>query len=129
MKAPRWINKHALLLLHGVSLARFGGADGIRDEGLIDASLARAQNQLRYGHAKDLADLAAAYAFGFAKNHPFVDGNKRMAFLSCGLFLEINNKHLAAEPADAISAVVALADGTISEPQFAAWIRKNLRQV
>lgn len=127
MKKPRWIVKDALLPLHGVSLARFGGEEGIRDEGLLDSTLARPLNQLNYGEAKDLADLAASYAFGFAKNHPFVDGNKRMAFLSCGLFLEMNGKRLKAGPADAIAAVVALADGTIGEAQFAAWIRKNWR--
>lgn len=126
MTEPRWIEKQALLLLHGVSLARFGGEDGIRDEGLLDSALARPRNRFLYGEAKDLIDLAAAYAFAFAKNHPFVDGNKRMAFLSCGLFLEMNGARLEAGPADAIAAVVALADGTISEAQFAAWVRENL---
>lgn len=126
MTEPRWIEKQALLLLHGVSLARFGGEDGICDEGLLDSALARPRNRFLYREAKDLADLAAAYAFGFAKNHPFVDGNKRMGFLACGLFLEMNGTRLKAAPADAISAVVALADGTIGEAQFAAWVRENL---
>jgi death-on-curing protein len=127
MKEPRWIEKDALLLLHGVALARFGGDEGIRDEGLFDAALARPRNRFAYGEAKDLADLAAAYAFGLAKNHPFFDGNKRAAFLACGVFLEINNKKLRPETTDAIAAVVALAAGAIGEPQFAAWIRANWR--
>ena len=125
MKEPRWIEKQALLLLHGVSLARFGGEDGIGDEGLLDSALARPRNRFLCSEAKELADLGAAYAFGFAKNHPFVDGNKRMGFLSCGLFLEMNGRRIEATPADAISAVVALADGTIGEAQFAAWVREN----
>jgi death-on-curing protein len=127
MKEPRWIDKHALLLMHGVALARFGGDEGIRDEGLLDAALARPRNRFAYGDAKDLADLAAAYAFGLAKNHPFLDGNKRAAFVACAVFLEMNGKKLRPEIADAIEAVIALAAGAIAEPQFAAWLRANQR--
>lgn len=127
MKEPVWVGKDALLFLHGASLARFGGAEGIRDEGLLESALARPINLFRYEPKKDLADLAASYAFGFVKNHPFVDGNKRAAFIACGVFLDINGKKLIADMADAVSAVVALADGTIGEPEFAAWIRVNWR--
>ncbi len=127
MKEPIWLEREALLLLHGVALARFGGAEGIHDEGLLDSALSRPINLVRYRQANDLADLAASYAFGFAKNHPFVDGNKRMAFLACGVFLDLNGKTLDAEIPDAIAAVTALADGTIGEREFAVWIRENWR--
>ncbi len=127
MKEPVWLTRDALLLLHGTSLARFGGAEGIRDEGLIDSALARPVNLYNYGLANDLADLAASYAFGLIKNHAFTDGNKRIAFLACGMFLEKNGTTLLAGSADAISAVMALADETIAEREFAAWIRANWR--
>jgi death on curing protein len=125
MKEPQWIEKEALLLLHSMSLARFGGPEGIRDEGLLESALARPKSLFHYGQASDLADIAASNAFGIVKNHAFVDGNKRAGFLACGLFLELNGKALVATAADAIAAVTALADGTIGEGEFAAWIRAN----
>jgi death-on-curing protein len=127
MKEPIWLDREAMLLLHGVAVARFGGAEGISDEGFLDSALARPINHFRYRQGSDLADLAASYAFGFAKNHPFTDGNKRMAFLACGVFLGLNGKTLDAEIPDAIAAVVALAQGAIGEREFAAWIRANWR--
>lgn len=127
MKEPRWVHREGLILLHGVSLARFGGAEGIRDEGLLDSALNRPVNRYHYAEpgACDLADLAASYAFGLVKNHAFVDGNKRIALLACGVFLGANDKKLDASPADMIAAMLALADGSIGESEFAAWIRKN----
>lgn len=127
MEEPVWIEKEALLLLHGTGLARFGGADGIRDEGLLESALARPLNLFHYGQANDLADLAASYAFGLVKNHAFIDGNKRAGFLACGLFLEMNGKALHAAVPDAIAAVIALADGSIGEREFGEWIRQNWR--
>jgi death-on-curing protein len=124
---PVWLEKQALLLLHRASLARYGGADGVHDEGLLESALARPINLFHYGRASDVAEFAASYAFGLAKNHAFVDGNKRTAFLACGVFLELNGIKLNANPADAIQAVIALADGSIGEQEFAAWIRKNSR--
>lgn len=129
MKEPIWVFKQAILHLHGVSLARFGGASGMRDEGLFDGALARPLNLFHYGGENDLAAFAAAYAFGIAKDHPFIDGNKRTAFLACGVFLDINGSPLAAMPDDAISAMLALAAGTIGEAHFAAWIRANHPEV
>jgi death-on-curing protein len=126
MKEPKWLDKEALMLLHGMSLARFGGAPGIRDEGLLESALIRPINQFDLGSDLDLVDIAAAYAFGLGKNHAFVDGNKRIAFLACGLFLEQNGKRLNAEPLDAIAAVMALAAGDIGEKEFAAWLRGNI---
>jgi death-on-curing protein len=129
MKAPAWIDKEALLLLHGASLARFGGAEGLRDEGLLDSALARPVNKFNYAQSDDepldLAELAAAYAFGLVKNHAFIDGNKRAAFLACGVFLAINGKKFDAPAAETIAAVMALADGAMGEREFAAWIRRH----
>ncbi len=123
MKEPTWLEKEAVLLLHLTSLARFGGSEGLRDEAALEAALARPRNRYAYKGSVDLADLAAAYAFGFAKNHPFVDGNNRAAFMSFGVFLEINGVTLRAAPAEAVAAVVALADGSMSEREFSTWLR------
>lgn len=129
MSGPVWLEREALLLLHRVALARFGGADGIRDEGLLDSALARPVNLLGYQPDCDIQALAAAYAFGLVRNHPFVDGNKRAGFLACGLFLEVNGLRLDADQADATSAVFALADGSIGEAEFAAWLRAHARAI
>jgi death-on-curing protein len=126
MSGPRWIDKRALLLLHDESLAEHGGASGLRDEGLLDSALARPVNLAAYGDP-DIADLAAAYAYGLAKNHPFVDGNKRAAFLGAGLFLALNGKRLAASQADATVAVFGLAAGELTEEEFAHWIRDHAK--
>ena len=120
----RWIDKNLLLLLHDESLSEHGGLSGMRDEGLLDSALARPQNLAAYKEA-DIAALAAAYCFGIAKNHPFVDGNKRAAFLAAGLFLLLNGTKLTASQADATHAVLGVAAGEISEAQFAEWIRQN----
>ncbi len=122
---PRWISKKALLLLHEESLATFGGASGMRDEGLLDSALARPQNTHAYTPECTLADLAAAYGFGLAKNHALVDGNKRVAFLAIGLFLAINGRKLVADKVDAIQTMLALAAGDLDEKALAAWIQKN----
>ena len=123
-KAWRWIDKRLLLILHDESLAEHGGASGLRDEGLLDSALARPLNLLAYG-SPDAADLAASYGFGLAKNHAFVDGNKRAAFLSVGLFLALNGFRLNAAQADATLTVMSVASGDIDEPTFARWIRAN----
>lgn len=121
----RWIDRRLLILLHDESLAMHGGASGIRDEGLLVSALARAPNLAHYG-TPDLADLAAAYAYGLAKNHPFVDGNKRAAFLSVGLFLGLNGQRLTASQAEATVAMFSLAASEIDESTFAAWLRQRL---
>ncbi len=126
-KAPAWVAKRALLLLHQESLAQFGGAAGLRDEGLLDSALARPINKYTYEGCLDLATLAAVYGFGLVRNHAFVDGNKRAAFLAVGVFLMINGQRVAAKPIDAIEAVTSLSDGSIDEARFAEWIRKNIR--
>jgi death-on-curing protein len=125
-RAPKWIDKRALLLLHEESLAMFGGARGMRDEGLLDSALARPINKHHYDGVEGLAELAAAYGFGVAKNHAFVDGNKRAAFLSIGLFLAINGARLQADRIDAIRTIFALAAGEVDEAGLAKWIGANL---
>jgi death-on-curing protein len=120
----RWIDRQALLLLHDESLAEHGGSSGLRDAGLFDSALARPLNLVAYGDP-DYADLAAAYGVGLAKNHPFVDGNKRVAFLSVGLFLFLNGYRLAAGQAEATVVMLDVAAGENDEADFAAWIRAN----
>ena len=127
MKQPNWINRKALLYLHSASLATFGGSTGIRDEGLLDSALARPQNRLLYSPESDLFDLAASYGFGPARNHPFVDGNKRAAFHSAGLFLSINGYELVVDQLDAIQTIVRLAAGEMAEQDFALWVRQNAK--
>jgi death-on-curing protein len=122
---PRWISKKALLFLHEESLATFGGASGLRDEGLLESALARPQNIHAYNPDCTIADLAASYAFGLAKNHPFVDGNKRAAFLAMGVFLSINGLKLIADQVDAIQTMLAVAAGELEERGLADWIHKN----
>jgi death-on-curing protein len=120
-----WIDRRLLVLLHDESRAQHGGAAGLRDEGLLESALARPLNLAAYG-APDVAALAAAYAYGLAQNHPFVDGNKRAAFLSVGLFLGLNGWRLSATQAEATVAMFGLAAGEIDEATFAAWLRQRI---
>jgi death on curing protein len=120
----RWIDRQALLLLHGESLAEHGGGAGLRDEGLLDSALAKPLNLVAYGDP-DHADLAASYALGLAKNHPFVDGNKRAAFLALGLFLYLNGWRLRTDQANATLTMLAVAAGDITETELATWIRDH----
>ncbi len=124
MSQWRWVDKQLLIMLHDESLAMHGGASGVRDEGLLDSALNRAPNLAMYG-APDIAELAAAYGVGLAKNHAFVDGNKRVAFLSVGLFLGVNGYKLNASQVDATLTMLAVAGGDVSEQNFADWIRNN----
>jgi len=123
----RWIDRQALVLLHDESLAEHGGSPGLRDEGLLESALARPKNLAAYG-APDLADLAAAYGVGLAKNHPFTDGNKRAAFLAVGLFLALNGHRLAATQLEATMTMLGVAAGDIDEAAFAAWIRVSRKR-
>ena len=113
-----------LLLLHDESLAEHGGDSGMRDEGLLDSALAWPENLAAY-EQPDFAALAASYCVGLAKNHPFVDANKRAALLATGLFLLLNGKKLTASQADATLAILGVAASEISEAEFAAWVRRN----
>ncbi len=122
-----WIDRRALELLHDESLAVHGGASGLRDEGLLESALARPLNLVAYG-APDVHELAAAYGVGLAKNHPFVDGNKRAAFLAVGMFLALNGWRLTAPQADATLTMLAVAAGQMDEPTFARWLRQHCQK-
>ena len=125
MSTWRWVDQRTLMLLHEESLAEHGGAPGLRDEGLLKSALARPLNLLSYGQP-DVADLAAAYGVGLAKNHPFVDGNKRAAFLAVGLFLALNGQHLVTTQLDATLTMLGVASSDLDEAAFAAWIRSHI---
>ncbi len=117
----RWINRRALELLHDESLAEHGGAPGLRDEGLLESALARPLNLAADG-SPTVFELAAAYGVGLAKNHPFIDGNKRAAFLSVGVFLALNGYRLKATQADAALTMLGVAAGQMDESTFARWL-------
>ncbi len=123
MSAWKWVNRQVLLLLHDESLAEHGGASGLRDQGLLESALARPLNLALY-EKPDVADLTAAYCVGLAKNHAFIDGNKRAAFLAVGLFLALNGYRLSATQADATLIMLSVASGGLPEADFANWIRK-----
>ena len=125
MNTPwRWIDQRVLLLLHDESIAEHGGAPGIRNPGLLESALARPLNLAACGEP-DFADLAASYGVGLAKNHAFVDGNKRAAFMAVGLFLALNGWRLTASQAEATLAMIDVASGALDEAAFAAWLRAH----
>jgi death-on-curing protein len=129
MSEPIWVRRETLELLHSESIAEHGGADGLRDEGLFESALARPQNLLAYEGITDLSRLAACYAYGLAKNHAFVDGNKRVAFIAAGVFLRLNGWRLVADQAQATLVILSVASGAFSEKQLAEWIANNIRRV
>lgn len=124
MTEPEWLDTDIVLDIHAEQLAIFGGGDGIRDLGLLESALARPLNKFAYGET-DLAALAAAYAFGIARNHPFVDGNKRAAFGSMIVFLGLNGIDLDVPPEDATAIILEVAAGGIDEDGLARWLRDN----
>ena len=119
---PVWVARELVYVLHERLLAEHGGAPGLRDEGLLASALARPRQIRAYGDP-DLCALAAAYAYGLVQNHPFVDGNKRVAFMVAYVFLARNGRRLVAPEADATAMVMALAAGETDEKAFAAWLR------
>ena len=123
---PNWLDTAVALAVHDRQLAEHGGGSGLRDPGMLESALARPINAWSYGEA-DPAALAAAYAFGVARNHPFVDGNKRTAWVLARLFLAANGHELHFEPADAVAAMLALAAGELSEDEMADWLRSRLK--
>lgn len=122
----RWVPKGTVFGIHGKSLAAYGGADGVRDEGLLESALARPENLSAYGDPTPF-DFAAAYAFGIVRNHPFIDGNKRTAFLTAALFLDLNGHVLDAPEPEATATMLAFASGEVSEQDFALWLKTNSR--
>lgn len=125
MKTPKWVDRRALVLLLGETLAEHGGLPGLRDDGAFDASLARPRHLFAYEPESDLPRLAAAYGFGIVRNHPFMDGNKRAGFLAMGLFLARNGQQLTADPVEAIAVILRLAEGKMTELELASWVRQN----
>lgn len=124
-----WIERTLVLTLHDRILAEYGGSSGVRDDNLLGSALARPQQLYAYGDPQpDLADLAASLAFGLARNHPFVDGNKRTAYVSCETFLNLNGAELVAEIQDKYIATLALAEGKLSVEHFATWLRLHMSQ-
>ncbi len=123
-----WLDPPALLAAHDEQLAEHGGAPGIREQGLFESALARPQNLAANGDP-DVADLAAAYGFGLAKNHPFIDGNKRTALVALESFLMLNGFELLADDGHTVMAILSVASGAFNENELAAWIRKNIRLV
>jgi len=124
MSEPIWLDVHEVIDMHAEQLEMFGGPEGIRDQGMLESAIARPLNGWHYGES-DLATLAAAYAFGLAKNHPFVDGNKRIAFHAMMVFLHSNGIAFAPEPAHATAIILSLAAGEVSEESLTRWIRDN----
>jgi death on curing protein len=121
---PNWLTYEQALAIHSRQLRRFGGATGLRDEGMLRSALERPANKWQYEQA-DLATLAATYPFGLAKNHAFVDGNKRVAFLAMVVFLRKNGVRFAPEQAQSTKIILALAAGEVSEESLTRWIRDN----
>ena len=124
MKRPYWLTREECLALHDMMLAYYGGIAGVRDDNLLDSALARPQQLFSYGKPT-MADMAAAYAFGIVKNHPFLDGNKRTGFMMGAGFLERNDLRLDATEIEATMQTLALAAGEIGEADYARWLRAN----
>lgn len=119
-----WLDRQVLLAVHDEQLAEHGGAAGVRDPGLFESALARPQQLACYGEP-DVYALAAAYGCGLARNHPFIDGNKRTAFVAVELFLLLNGVALVAGDADCVLTMLAVAEGSLEEPAFADWLRRH----
>lgn len=127
MSAPWiWIAREVIVAIHEMQLAEHGGLEGVRDAGLLDSALGRAPNLAAYG-TPDAAALAAAYGWGLARNHPFIDGNKRTAFVATELFLSLNGFELMADDANCVLTMLSVAAGDLAEDAFAAWLRQHAR--
>lgn len=124
MLEPEWLTADLIVDMHREQLERFGGPPGIRDAGLLESACARPMNRWAYGEQR-ISALAAAYAFGLARNHPFIDGNKRIAFQALYVFLALNGLRLTASPRGAADTILALAAGELDENALAAWIEMN----
>ena len=126
MAEPLWLREDVVLAIHRRQLAEHGGSGGLRDPGLLDSALARPKNLLSYSAEEpDLALLAASYAWGLARNHPFVDGNKRTAYVVCRTFLRLNGRDLDAPQEEKALTFLRLAEGRLTEQELVAWIREH----
>ena len=124
MIAPEWVAYDVVLAIHEAQLAEHGGSAGIRDKGLLQSALARPQNVYAYSETATVYDLAAAYAIGLARNHPFIDANKRTAWVVCASFLELNGMNVIAAQEDVVSTMLGVADGTISDEALSHWLQE-----
>jgi death on curing protein len=128
MTTPKWLPKEAVLAMHERQIAEHGGGSGVRSEELLLSALQRPQDKTNYG-TPDIADLAAAYAFGISRNHPFIDGNKRTALVAARTFLLYNGFQIAATNESKLSTMLSLAAGTLTEEELALWFRKHLKPI
>ena len=126
MTDPRWLSRRLVLMLHRRQIEEHGGTHGLRDEGLLDSALARAQQKHTYEPDSDLATLAAAYGFGLAKNHAFVDGNKRIAFVAMYVFLALNGHDLDVPEPEVVTVMEGVAASAMDESALAAWLRRAM---
>jgi death-on-curing protein len=127
MKEPVWLDRVDCLAIHEVMLGQYGGLAGLRDENMLESAIARPRHQFAYDRP-ELAELAAAYAAGIIRNHPFLDGNKRTGFMTAMAFLELNGFEFTAAEVDAVVQTLALAAGALDEAGYAAWLKKNSRR-
>jgi death-on-curing protein len=125
-KEPRWLSRLVVDAVHTDQLREHGGLSGVRDENALESALARPQQRWHYGQEVDVAALAAAYAFGLVKNHPYRDGNKRIGLLALVTFLGINGFDFDGTDEEVVAAMLMLADGTLSEEQLADWVRSHI---
>ena len=126
MTEPRWLALVHVLAIHSDQIKTHGGSAGLRDRGLLESALERPKNQFHYGSDPDLASLAGAYGFGLANNHPFVDGNKRVAFQAMYLFLGLNGFRIEAPEEAVVSLILSLAAGEFNETELADWVRRHI---
>lgn len=122
---PAWLTRLTVDVVHRTQVDEHGGHHGVRDESLLESALGRPRNRWGYDEDVDLADLAASYAHGIARNHPFLDGNKRTAFMAAYTFLDVNGLALDAPEAEAVAAMRALSTGELGEEEFAEWLRRH----
>lgn len=127
-KSLRWLSREMSTALHEESIPKFGGSPGIRDERLLESALERPRNLHAYEDAAGIPELAAAYSFGVARNHPFIDGNKRIALLAIAVFCSLNGVRFAPARADEVIMITSLAAGELTETQLGAWIAENSAQ-
>ncbi|MCX8007160.1 MAG: type II toxin-antitoxin system death-on-curing family toxin [Coriobacteriia bacterium] len=126
---PRWLGRLAVDAIHHDLIATYGGMPGIRDEGLLESALVRPRQAYSYGGSPDIAALAAAYGYGIARNHPYNDGNKRVAFVIMAVFAELNGFEFDAPETDVVTTMIRLASGELDELKLTEWVRAHLRRV
>jgi death on curing protein len=126
VKEPRWLSATMIRAFHTSQVQEHGGSLGLRDPGLLDSALDRPKNRYQYESDSDLADLAASYGFGLARNHPFIDGNKRVAFQAMYVFLGLNGFRVEADEPEVVRLILSLASGDLPEPELAAWLRQHI---